>query len=239
MKIFAHRGASADFPENTMAAFREAVRLQVDGIETDVQMTKDGELVLCHDEQLERTTNGRGWVGSYSYADLCTLSAGSWFGERFIQERIPRLRDLLELCAPSGCIVNLELKNYLVRYPGMEEKVLEEVSRFYSLDKVLISSFSHPSLVKIKSLEPKCRTGVLVCCELYQPDSYAAACKAEALHPDFMTVTPEYVELAHRAGLQVNVYTVDATEDILRMESLGVDVVMTNCPQRALHTLGR
>lgn len=108
---FAHRGASAVCPENTMAAFRKGLELGATGIETDVQMTKDGGLVLIHDETLNRTTSGTGYVKDHSLAELLEVDAGSWFGPEFKDERLPLLEDLLDLLQGRDTILNIELKN--------------------------------------------------------------------------------------------------------------------------------
>lgn len=147
---FAHRGASAVCPENTMAAFRKGLELGATGIETDVQMTKDGGIVLIHDETLNRTTSGTGYVKDHSLAELLEVDAGSWFGPEFKDERLPLLEDLLDLLQGRDTILNIELKNGTFLYPGMEEKVIavstgfqDERSRhFFELQPLFTSLLS-------------------------------------------------------------------------------------------------
>lgn len=134
---FAHRGASAVCPENTMAAFRKGLELGATGIETDVQMTKDGGLVLIHDETLNRTTSGTGYVKDHTLAELLEVDAGSWFGPEFKDERLPLLEDLLDLLQGRDTILNIELKNGTFLYPGMEEKVIAAVRDFKMSDRVI------------------------------------------------------------------------------------------------------
>lgn len=158
---FAHRGASAVCPENTMAAFRKGLELGATGIETDVQMTKDGGLVLIHDETLNRTTSGTGYVKDHTLAELLEVDAGSWFGPEFKDERLPLLEDLLDLLQGRDTILNIELKNGTFLYPGMEEKVIAAVRDFKMSDRVIFSSFNHYSLAYCQSLAPEIRTGIL------------------------------------------------------------------------------
>ena len=122
-KVIAHRGASADAPENTMRAFEQAMLFGADGIELDVQLTRDGELVVIHDETLDRTTTGRGSVYSYTFAELRTLDAGSWFARSTKPERIPHLQEVFDLLAGTDILLNVELKNDVVLYDGIEAKL--------------------------------------------------------------------------------------------------------------------
>ena len=125
MQVFAHRGYSAKYPENTMAAFKAALKFNVDGIELDVHETKDGALVVIHDEKVNRTTNGKGYVKDYTLKQIKELDAGSWFNKNFKGEKIPTLKEVLQLVKPTGKIVNIELKSNIIPYDGMDLKVVE------------------------------------------------------------------------------------------------------------------
>ncbi|MGE5529075.1 MAG: glycerophosphodiester phosphodiesterase [Patescibacteria group bacterium] len=236
--VYAHRGASAICPENTMAAFRMALEMGAGGIETDVQMSRDGRLVLCHDEMLDRTTNGRGPLAARAWDELRALDAGAWFGEEFAGERLPLLEDLLELLAPSGARLNIEIKSGVVIYPGIEEAVVAEVRRHGMAERVILSSFNHYSLLACKRLAPEIATGVLYMEGLVDPWLYARRIEADALHPLHYGVRPELVAGAHAAGLLVNTWTVDDPGRIEVLSQAGVDGIITNTPDRALAALG-
>ncbi|WP_245237043.1 glycerophosphodiester phosphodiesterase family protein, partial [Paenibacillus ihuae] len=158
---FAHRGASAVCPENTMAAFRKSLELGATGIETDVQMSSDGGLVLIHDESLNRTAGAEGYVKDRTLSQLLELNAGSWFGPEFKDERLPTLEELLDLLQKRDTVLNIELKNGIFMYPGMEEKVIAAVRDYGMSERVVLSSFNHYSLAYCKSLAPEIRTGIL------------------------------------------------------------------------------
>lgn len=238
MKVYAHRGASAQYPENTMLAFEKAVEMGVDGIETDVHLSRDGQLVLCHDETIDGTTDRKGWIQDLTYDELLRADAGCRKDARFAGQRIPILRDLLNLGRESGIELNLELKNYVLDYPELERRVIEEIRRYYQPDKVLLSSFRHLSMVRAKRISPETPTGLLYSCDFYNVADYAAACGVNALNPDYTMLSEETVRDAKAAGLAINVWTVDDPAEMLRMQAMGVDVLMTNDPMKALRILG-
>ncbi len=233
---FAHRGASGYCPENTMSAFVKAVELGATGVETDVQRTKDGVLVLIHDESLQRTTGLAALVKDITYEQLSTLDAGSWFHSDFSGETIPTLEQLLSFGKEHGLILNLELKNGLVQYEGMEAEVLKLVSEYGMNDKIVISSFNHYSLALCKKLAPEIATGVLYMEGLYRPWDYAHTLGADALHAIFYAVLPEWVEEAREAGVVYHPFTVNEPGDLERMLKAGVAGIITDYPDR-LHAL--
>ncbi len=161
VKLAAHRGFSARYPENTMIAFREALKLDIDMIEMDVHMTKDGELVLIHDHTLDRTTNGTGLVRDYTLAELSALDAGSWKGEEFKGEKIPTLREFLELMKDNDLEINVELKDY----PNLSgafayescDKAMAMLAEFNMLDRIYINSFSGDMLNYVSTKYPSVR----------------------------------------------------------------------------------
>ena len=148
IRIWAHRGCSFHYPENTLTAFREAVTLPgLTGIETDVQLTKDGVPVIIHDEKVDRTTDGEGWVKDFTLAELQALHIKGKDGD--VPERIPTLEELLDLLAPylkDGLYLNLELKNSKVLYPGLEQKVVDLVAKYGVESQIVYSSFYARSL---------------------------------------------------------------------------------------------
>ncbi|GGA49111.1 glycerophosphodiester phosphodiesterase [Paenibacillus physcomitrellae] len=228
----AHRGASGYCPENTMAAFKRAIELGANGIETDVQMTADGHLVLIHDEGLQRTAGSPKLVKDVTLEELRTLDAGSWYDPSFAGERVPTLRELLELVLPTSVQVNIELKNGIVQYPGLEEAVIQEVRELGLSDRIIISSFNHYSLVKCKQLAPEIRTGVLYMEGLYEPWKYAAGLGADALHPHYFAVLPEWVAASAEQNIAYHPFTVNKEEDMKRLLEAGVAAIITDYPDK-------
>lgn len=227
---FAHRGSSAICPENTMAAFAKGLEQGATGIETDVQMTKDGRLVLIHDESVARTTGAEGLVKDYTYDELAKLDAGSWFGADFQGERIPLLEELLELTKNRGTIVNIELKNGSIQYPELEKRVIETVRQYNMSEQIVISSFNHYSLVECKHIDPEIRTGLLYGEGLYKPWEYAKLAKADALHAYHRAVLPEWVEEAKQHGVVYHPWTVNDEEQMKTLIDAGVAGIITDYP---------
>lgn len=159
-KVFAHRGASQYAPENTLEAFRLAMEQGAEGIELDVHLSADGELVVIHDETLERTTNGTGLVKEHTLAQLQALRADNHM-EEFEAAHIPTLRQVLELVRPGDMQVNIELKTGILWYEGIEEKTLELVKELGMQDRVVYSSFNHYSIEEVRRLDPTAETAYL------------------------------------------------------------------------------
>ncbi|WP_202976970.1 glycerophosphodiester phosphodiesterase family protein [Ornithinimicrobium flavum] len=199
-QIWAHRGASAAAPENTLAAFELAARQGAQGVELDVQRSADGTVVVIHDETVDRTTQGSGRV-----VDLPGSALQAW--------GVPTLAEVLDLLAPTGLRVNVELKNGIEPYPGLEEDVEAVVSSSRLADeageRVVYSSFNHRSLARLDRLGTRVPLGVLHVEAMVRPWVYAASFGARALHPMALTVLPEEVAQAHEAGMAVHVWTVD------------------------------
>jgi glycerophosphoryl diester phosphodiesterase len=241
--IFGHRGASSLCPENTMAAFQKAAEVGADGVELDVHLSRDGRLVVCHDETLDRTTDGRGAIRALSCDDIRGFDAGSWFAREFRGERVPLLDDVLGLVRSRNMSVNIELKTNLVSYEGIEAKVAELVERFDLGDAVIISSFNHYSVLRLKKRAPHLRAGVLYDCHIVDPHRYAKSLKVEAIHPAMHTVTPAILSAAKDAGTMVNIWfsdesPPDGTTVADNLKS-GADIIITNYPQDYAAALGR
>jgi glycerophosphoryl diester phosphodiesterase len=235
--VYAHRGASGYAPENTMAAFQMAVDMGSDGIECDVQMTRDGKLVICHDETLDRTTDGKGFIKDMDYEAIRELDAGSWFDSSFSSERIPRLSELLELVKLSGLFLNIELKSGIVQYPGIEQKVIEQVEAYGLQEKVIISSFNHYAVKKCKEIQPRIKTGALFMEGLFEPWSYLKTIGCECAHPFYMALVPEIAGKLKARGYIINVFTVNDAKAALELVKAGVDGIITNYPDRMLKAL--
>ncbi|MCY8278315.1 glycerophosphodiester phosphodiesterase family protein, partial [Bacillus inaquosorum] len=145
-KIFAHRGASGQFPENTMLAFEKGIEAGADGIELDVQLTKDGRIVVIHDERLDRTTSLKGFVKDTAYDVIKTANAAANHNQMDNDIKVPLLEDVLSWAEKKNFLINIELKNSVIRYEGMEEKVLKAVKRFNIEERIILSTFNHESL---------------------------------------------------------------------------------------------
>lgn len=229
---FAHRGASGTCPENTMAAFVKALQLGANGIETDVQMTKDGQLVLIHDETVKRTTGSDGWVKDYTLEELKKLDAGSWYGEEFRGEPIPTLEELLVLAKEHNLHVNIEFKNGVVQYPELEKKTIELVRQYDMMEQVIVSSFNHYSLVLTKQLAPEMQTGILYMEGLYEPWVYAKRIGATALHAFRVAVRKEWVEQAREQGIRYHPFTVNEEQEMQALLHAGVSGIITDYPDK-------
>ncbi len=227
--IIAHRGASLEAPENTLSAFRRALDLGVDAVETDVHLSSDGELVVLHESTLDRTTDGHGLVKNHSLAALRRLDAGRWFDERFAGERILTLEETLDVLRAVRVII--EIKNGPVYYEGIAARVARVVRR--SAHKAItVSSFDHPVLREIRRLAPDMETAALFMGRLIDPLRLAREAGVSVLHPYWMWITPDLVGTAHAAGLRVEAWTVDEPEHQAHVVSLGVDGIITNQPVR-------
>lgn len=219
----AHRGYSGKFDENTMLAFEKAIEYKADGIETDVQLSQDNIPVIIHDETLERTTNGIGYVKDYTLAELKMFKTKNG-------EEIPTLKELLELVAKSNLkVLNLELKNSIFPYQGLEEKVLEMIEQYNLKEKIIISSFNHLSLVKIRSLDDKIKLGALTDSTLANVSKYLKDIKVQCYHPCFPSILiEEYMREIKEAGIMVNPYTVNEEEHMKMVIRVKPDCIITN-----------
>ncbi len=233
-QIWAHRGASAEAPENTLPAFALALGQGADGLECDVQLTRDDEVVVIHDETLERTTNGHGWVADHSLAELKMLDASSGKAG-FSGVQIPTLGELLELvAADDDAVLNVELKTDQVPYRGIEERVLELVQASPAADRVIFSSFNHYTLRNLRRLGATQRLGALLSDRLFKPWRYVKRLEVEAIHPGLRACSAKLVEKSHERDLAVHVWTVDSPKDVRKQLSYGVDALITNLPAFAL-----
>lgn len=230
---YAHRGASGEYPENTMLAFEKAVELGCTGIETDVHVTKDGHLVLIHDETVDRTTNGKGYIKDHNLEDLKKLDAGSFKDDAFKGASIPLLEELLEFVKDKNIKLNLELKTDVIWYAGIEEKVLDLVYKYNLKDRVIISSFNHYSVHRFKNLDNTIETGLLYMEGLFEPHLYAKIVGSEAIHPIYPAIdNEELVKRVKKAGIKINTWTVNKEDDMRRLLSYGVEGIITNYPDK-------
>jgi len=228
-----HRGASAAAPQNTLAAFRKAIELGADGVELDVQLSKDGAVVVIHDFSVDKTTNGTGRVAEKTLAELKALDAGSKFSPQFAGERIPTLSDVFDVLE-GKLLVNVELKAPdRNRDTSLVAPVLEVVRTHGMEKRVLFSSFNHHVLRAMKQLAPGIPIGLL-----YAPHSPVYARRAwldpfephEARHPHYSMLSAPIIGWYHRRGLRVNTWVVNEPDEMRRLIEVDVDGIITNKP---------
>ena len=237
--VWAHRGASGYAPENTLEAFALADKMKADGIELDVHLSKDGEIIVTHDENVQRVTCGvDAMVKDLTLAELKKLDVYNGV-EGYRNVRIPTLPEVLDFLKTNNLYLNIELKTGIVLYDGIEQKTIDAVRAAGLQDRVIYSSFNHYSLLKVRRLDPNAVCGLLYDAMLYQPWDYARQLGVQALHPHFSepTFVTGEVEAAHRLGLSVNVWTVNEEADLRRMAEMNCDGIISNYPDVALRVL--
>lgn len=228
-----HRGASEAAPENTIAAFIAAAELGAHGVELDVMLSGDGEVVVIHDYTLDRTTDGNGLVKEHSLAELKRIDAGSWFSADFAGEKIPTLQEVIDALDPA-VLLNIEIKSESPATDGLEKAVVDVIARNNLYGRVLVSSFNPISLLRVKLADRRIPVGLLYMADLpvyLSQGWFIPILLPEALHPSYDLVDKAYMEWAHRKGFKVNVWTVDEAVDMERMIDLGVDGIITNRPE--------
>ena len=231
-EIFAHRGACGYEPENTMEAFALAMEQGADGIELDVQLTKDGKLVIFHDETIDRMCHGTGWVKDFTLEELRKYEVCSPEGKK---GRIPTLREVLELVKPGNLKVNIELKTGIYWYLGLEEKVLEIVKNCEMHKRVIYSSFNHYSVQKIKELDQKAETAYLYSDVILNVENYAKGTGVCGLHPAvYHLKMADFMERYKESGCKIRVWTVNDAQDMRFFIQNELEAVITNYPDEAL-----
>lgn len=230
--VWAHRGASGYCPENTIPAFSMAQDMQADGVELDVQMTKDHVLVVCHDETLDRTSNGKGYLKDYTLEELKKLDFCNG-NLAYEGVQIPTLEEVFALLKPGKLTINIELKTGVFFYPGIEESVITLTRECGFEDRVIYSSFNHYSIRKIRELDKQAKTGFLYCDGTMDMPSYGQKHKVNALHPAIYNLQyPDFMEECRQKGLEVNVWTVNTREEILLSREMGVHAIIGNYPDK-------
>ncbi len=255
-EVYAHRGSSYEYPENTLLSFEKAAKVKgIAGIEFDVQLTKDGEIVVIHDESIDRTLDGKGFVRDYTLEELKKFNVTpSGQDEPFVDENgehlhVPTLRELFDLlqpyCKNNGLILNIELKNSVYPYEGMEQKVIDLVAEYKLQENIIYSSFNHDSLAVVKDINPAAITATLDA-DMLKCIEGMLRVNADGVHPGSagMTVNMDTVERVKEAGIPVRMW--NSVEplfgqprrlkecDLDKYAVFGADVIMTNVPDRYL-----
>lgn len=236
MKVFAHRGFSGEYPENTMLAFKKAVAAGCDGIELDVQLTKDLVPVIMHDEKVDRTSDGTGCICDMTYEELSKLDCSypSKFEGKYGPQKIPLLEEYLEWMAKEAVdiVTNIELKNSVYYYEGLENKVMALVCQYGLEERIILSSFNNASIMKCKLMNAKIAGGFLVERAVENAGAYVRECNAEYYHPNLEYLKEEHVKRCSENGIGVNVWTVNEEEDMRTMKKWGVHSIITNYPNK-------
>lgn len=229
-QIWAHRGASHYTPENTLIFFKKAIQMGADGIELDVQMTKDHQLVVIHDETIDRTSNGRGYAKDYTLEELKRYDFSNGF-MLYRGEKIPTLQEVYELMADNNLTINVELKNSVIPYEGLEEAVLQLGKDMGMEQRLIYSSFNHESICKLRALSPTIKIGLLYADGWLNVSEYGKLLGVTALHPaGYLLREKGFVEDAKAKGLALNVWTINREKDMKTLAELGVDAIITNKP---------
>ena len=231
--IYGHRGASAHAPENTLEAFLLSMDMGADGFELDVHLSKDGELVVIHDESVDRTTDGTGLVRELTLEQLKKLDASNSMAG-YKDCRIPTLKEVYTLIQDTRHIVNVEIKTDECDYPQIEEKCLALAKEMGVEDRVIYSSFNHYTLLKMRQLKPDVKLGMLFGDIMVNPWEYAKQLHVDYLHPMKLNIyTPDFAKDATEAGYGVNMWTINDKETIAYCLKQDVGII-TNYPDRAV-----
>lgn len=255
-RIFAHRGARSVAPENTLPAFRKALEMGVDGIELDVQLSRDGQLVVIHDFTLERTTNGRGRVRDYTAEELaqleiadrrlqiadCTTTPKSEVRDLKSSVGVPTLEQVLDLVG-DRCQLNVEIKTRGLAGGRQEAALLSRMIQRRDLyDQVIVSSFNPFALIWMRRSDPRVALGLLYAEDwpIYLRRAWLRPLvRPAALHPRHTMIDPRYMRWAHSKGYAVNTWTVNEVEEARRLANLGVDSLISDVPDQLMAVLRR
>ena len=229
MEIWGHRGAYDYAPENTLESFQLAADMGAYGVELDVQLTRDGEVVVIHDEKVDRTSNGHGFVKDFTLSEIKKLN----FNKKGIQKpkfmEIPTLAEAFELLKPKALKINVELKTGIIYYENIEAKVLKIAEKYDIIHILVWSSFNHYTIQKIKHLEPSAQTALLCAKQLITTGEQCEKTGASALHPEINQLRyPGLVEECHSRGIKVRAWTVNEPEQFRLAFDLNIDGVITN-----------
>jgi glycerophosphoryl diester phosphodiesterase len=239
-QVFAHRGAKAVAPENTLPAFEQAIALGADGVELDVQCSKDGVLVVMHNFTVDETTDGRGRVMDLTAAELAKLDAGSHFSADFANVGVPTLEDVLGLVA-GKLKINIEIKSQ-DPMGGREVEPVAELIRAGNLyDQVIVSCFNPVTLIKMRHVDPQVSLGLLYYGQqlpaFLREIWLSSILRPEAFHPHHLLVDEEYMTWATAIPAAINTWTVNDPAEAQRLAGLGVDTIITDVPDTILAAL--
>lgn len=239
--LLAHRGDLAHAPENTLPAFEQAIRKGADGVELDAKLTADGHVVVIHDSTVDRTTDGKGKVASFTLEAIRALDAGAWFDKKFAGAKVPLLEEVFETVGKDK-LINIELTNYATPRDGLTLKVCELIRKHNNQAQIIFSSFFASNLKIAAQTLPQVPRGLLALPGL--PGLWARSFgfmfgDYQALHPHLSNVSREQIQRAHRLKRRVHGWTANAPEDVRRLKDWDADGIFTDDPAAALRALGR
>ncbi len=231
--VLGHRGAKGLAPENTIASMKEAIKYNVDLIEIDVQLSKDGKVIVMHDATVDRTTDGTGYVKDLTSSEIKKLDAGVKFNPKFKNEKVPFLEEVIEFLKNYPNVrLNIEIKNGPVFYPKIEEKVAEIINDYNYHNSAIVSSFDHIALKNIKEIDSRIYTGLLFMSRLYNLEKYVEELQLSAIHPMWFYLTEDIVKSMHKNDIAVNTWIIDDMSLYKKFASIGIDSFGTNYPDR-------
>lgn len=234
-QIIAHRGASQIAPENTLPAFELAYRLGAECIETDIHLTKDQIPILIHDPFLERTTDGKGLVQDFTFAELKKLDAGRWFSTKYAKTRLISLDQFLQWIKPKQMMLNLELKNVKFSYPHLEELVYDHIEYYQLEERTIISTFNPDSIKHMASFKKNISLALLRSRKHRHLCTYATDLGAQALHIHYRLLNRSLIEQCKQRQIKVRIYTVNQYKQIARCFHFGCHGIITDTPGKALY----
>lgn len=233
-QIIAHRGYSGKFPENTMLAFTKAVEYGAQGIELDIQLTKDNVVVICHDEKIDRTSNGQGFIENLTLEELKAFEFRNGMdnleGETEENITIPTLVEFLDWFKITDIMVNIEFKTSYMAYDGIVEQTIDLVKERGLEDRVIFSSFNHDTILKVKAIDASLACGFLAVANILNPGEYCQKYQVEHYHPFYASIllNPEIVQECKQLNVGINTYTVNQAEHMQALIDLGIESIITN-----------
>ena len=239
MKVLAHRGFSGNYPENTMLAFRKAIEAGADGIELDIHESRDGQLVIIHDENLVRTTGIDGIVSDFTLAELTRTRASRTKSDAF-DTPIPSFEEFCEFASNGSFITNVEIKTNNQWYQDIERKAIDMVRAYGLQDRIIFSSFNWISVMRARQLAPEIQCGFLYADNKHlhlAPQTKDAG--IQFMHPDFALLDDAIVAECKKNGIGLNVWTINEESQMRRLIDWDVDSAITNYPDMCLRLLGR
>lgn len=232
--VIAHRGGAKLAPENTLAAIRQAIDLGVDMIEIDVILSKDGEVIVIHDDKIDRTTDGEGVVKEMTLEEIKQYDAGSWFDARFAGEKIPTLDEVFK-AIDGQTVLLIEIKDGDEEYPGLERKVVDAIHKYEAKDWVVVQSFNENAVLRVHEMDPKLTTYYLLgrnFVEFYEqlPATKPSSLPYNGIAVHYSGIDAAKVEKIHEIGYKLLVWTVNEENDMDQMWDIGVDGIITDLP---------
>lgn len=233
--IFAHRGSKGTHPENTLIAFKEAINVKADGIELDVQLSKDNELVIIHDGDVKRTTNGTGLIKNLTLNEIKQLDAGSWFDSAFKDEKIPTFEEVLQLLVDENYqgILNIEIKTDEHDYEGIEANILASLKKYPLSCGLLLSSFNPETMKRVIALDNTIEKAIILDKSNKKIQFCVETEEIKGMHPSIKWIK-ENTEFVKTFEKNLRPWTVNSEEDILLSFELGLAAIHTDFPEKAM-----